>query len=129
MPYAEDELANWSRSLEIFIRTVPQTKVVPAIVSGVIDPRYMRHPITWLRRSRMDRQRLAMMMQIFQQMLGKKLDLVPRVSFVEALDLQSMGAAERAMEIITDSARQLLRSHLSPPVTLAINEVSVTKSH
>ena len=114
MPNAEDELVNWSRSLEIFIRTVPQTKVVPAIVGGVIDPRYMRHPITRLRRSRMDRQRLAMMMQIFQQMLGQKLDLVPRVSFGEALDLQSMGVPERAMEIITDSARQLLRSHLQP---------------
>ena len=114
MPQAEDKLVNWSRSLEIFIRTVPQTKVIPAVVSGVIDPRYMRHPITRLRRSRMDRQRLAMMMQIFQQMLGQKLDLVPRVSFGEALDLQSMRVPERAMEIITDSARQLLRSHLQP---------------
>ncbi len=114
MPYAEDARVNWSRSLEIFVRNVPETKVVPAIVSGVIDPRYMRHPVTWLRRSQMDRQRLAMMMQIFQQMLGKKLDLVPRVSFGEALDLQSMGVPERAMDIITDSARQLLRSHLQP---------------
>ncbi len=112
MPCAEDQLVNWSRSLEIFIRTIPQTKVVPAVVSGVIDPRYMRHPLTRLRRSRMDRQRLAMMLQIFQQMLGKKLDLVPRVSFGEALDWQSMGAPERAMEVITDSARQLLRRHL-----------------
>ncbi len=112
MPQAEDNLVNWSRSLEIFIRTVPQTKVVPAIVSGVIDPCYMCHPVTWLRRSRMDRQRLAMMMQVIQQMLGKKLDLVPRVSFGEALDLPSMGVPERAREMITASARQLLRSHL-----------------
>ncbi len=112
MPCAQDALLNWSRSLEVFIRAVPDAKVVPAIVSGVIDPRYMRHPLTWLRRSRMDRQRLAMMVQVIEQMLGKKLDLVPRVSFGEALDFPSMGAPGRAMDVITDSARQLLRGHL-----------------
>ncbi len=113
MPRAEEELTHWSRSLEIFIRSAPQTQVITSIVSNVLDPRYMRHPITWLRRARPDRQRLAMMMQVIQQMLGRKLDLVPRVSFGELLNLQSIGNPERALQTTIDSARRLLRSHLA----------------
>jgi hypothetical protein len=112
MPYAQDELAHWSRSLEVFLRTVPQTQVVASIVSNVIDPRYMRHPITWLRRARPDRQRLAIMIQIIQQMLGKKLDLVPRISYSETLDIQSPGNPERALQTIIGTARSLLENHV-----------------
>lgn len=113
MPRAEAELGNWSRSLEVFIRSVPQTRLVASIVSNVIDPRYMRHPLTWLRRARPDRQRLAMMLQVIQQMLGKKLDLVPRVSFGEALTLADIGDPGLAQQRIIESARQLLGSHLA----------------
>jgi hypothetical protein len=113
MTHAEEEITHWSRSLEIFIRRAPQTQVIASIVSGVLDPRYMRHPITWLRKRRPDRQRLAMMMQVIQQMLGKKLDLVPRVSFGELLNLQSIGGPERALQATIESARRLLKQHLT----------------
>jgi hypothetical protein len=113
MTQAEEEITHWSRSLEIFIRRAPQTQVIASIVSGVLDPRYMRHPITWLRKRRPDRQRLAMMMQVIQQMLGKKLDLVPRVSFGELLNLQSIGGPERALQATIESARRLLKQHLT----------------
>lgn len=113
MTHAEEEITHWSRSLEIFLRSVPQTRVVTSIVSNVIDPRYMRHPITWLRKARPDRQRLAMMIQIIQQMLGKQLDLVPRVSFGELINIHSIGNAEHALQAIVESARRLLKQHLA----------------
>jgi hypothetical protein len=113
MTHAEEEITHWSRSLEIFLRSAPQTQVIASIVSNVLDPRYMRHPITWLRKARPDRQRLAMMMQVIQQMLGKKLDLVPRVSFGELLDLQSIGSPERALQTTIESARRVLKQHLT----------------
>lgn len=113
MAHAEEEITHWSRSLEIFLRSAPQTQVIASIVSGVLDPRYMRHPITWLRNARPDRQRLAMMMQVIQQMLGKKLDLVPRVSFGDLINIQSIGSAEHVLQTIIDSARRLLNQHLA----------------
>jgi hypothetical protein len=113
MPHAEAELGGWSRSLEVFIRSVPQTRVVASIVSHVLEPRYMRHPVTWLRRARPDRQRLAMMLQIIQQMLGRKSNLVPRVSFGEALSLKDIGDPGDAHQRVIESARQLLGSHLA----------------
>jgi hypothetical protein len=112
MPGAEAELNGWSRSLDIFLTTVPETRVVTTIVSNVLDPRYMRHPVTWLQRARVDRQRLAMMIQVIQQMLGKKLDLVPRVSFGKALDCHEVRKSGDSLEVVVEAAKELLRTHL-----------------
>ena len=53
----------------------------------------MHHPLTWLRRRRPDRQRLAMMIQIIQQMLGKRPQIVPHVSFGAAISPQGRSVA------------------------------------
>lgn len=112
MPGAEEGLAHWSRSLEVFIRSVPQTQVIASIVSNVLDPRYMRHPVTWLRRARPDRQRLAMMIQIIQQMLGKKLDIAPQISFGNLLNIHNMENPDHVLQAIIDSAKSLLHGHV-----------------
>ncbi len=113
MPSADQELIGWSRSLEIFLRRVPETRVVISIVSGVIDPRCMRHPVTRLRRSRPDRQRIAMMLQVIEQMLGYQFDICPRVSFGALLDVEQIGTPELALPVITERAQVLMRSHLT----------------
>lgn len=113
MPHAERDLAAWSHSVEIFLQRVPDLRVVVGIVSGVLDPRCMRHPLTWLRRARPDRQRLAMMLQVIQQMLGRQFALTPRVSFGEPLDVARLGPADGALPAITQQAQLLLQSHLS----------------
>jgi hypothetical protein len=113
MPNADRELAVWSRSLEIFVRAVPQAQVVTSIVSHVLDPAYMRHPLTWLRRRRPDRQRLAMMIQIMQQMMGKRLEIVPRVSFGAAITPQGASRDACTLQSIVDAAEYLLESHLA----------------
>jgi hypothetical protein len=113
MPGAAKELNGWSRSLDIFLDRVPEIRVVTTIVSDVLDPRYMRHPLTWLQRTRVDRQRLAMMIQVIQQMLGKKLNLVPRVSFGEAIDLREARKAGDSREVVVEAAKGLLRTHVA----------------
>ena len=113
MPHAEEDLSKWSHSLEVFLHRVPQTQVIVSIVSGVIAPPYMHHPITWLRRKRADKQRLAMMIQIIQQMLGKQLDLVPHVSFGKLLNAQSLVSSEQPLQLIVQSAKCLMQSHLA----------------
>ena len=77
------EFNQWSRSLEILLRRVPQTRVMITIVSGVISQSAMRHPITRFRRSQKDRQRLAYINQIIRQVLsGRELfGLKPQVTF------------------------------------------------
>lgn len=109
MSGAEAELSQWSRSMEIFLRSVSHTMVVPAIVSGVLARRYVRHPLTWVRRGRLERQRMAMVLQFVQQMRGKRIPLVPRVTFGEPLSREAL-LADPVPAIIA-SARELLAWH------------------
>ena len=108
---SESLLDAWSRSLEIFLDRVPGARVLVTVVSGVLDPAFMRHPITLLRRAREDRQRLAMMMQVVQQMLGRRLGLRPRVTFGDLWSEESAGGREHVLPAVRQSARRLLERH------------------
>ena len=112
---AQRELTKWSRSLEIFVGRVPQARIVTSIVSKVVHPAYMHHPLTWLRKNRPDRQRLAMMVQIIQQMLGRKIDLVPRVSFGEPIAWRDDMSNRDPRQTVIEAAARLLQAHLAWP--------------
>ena len=106
------EFNKWSRSLEIFLQRVPRTQVLVTMFGGVIDPVIMRHPITWFRRARPDRQRLAFMYQIIRQILnGRELfGLTPRVTFGELLSNENH---KNVLSEIEQSARRTLVRHLA----------------
>jgi hypothetical protein len=112
MPNPAAEFDKWSRSLEIFLQRVPQTRVLVTMVSGVIAQSAMRHPITWFRRTRADRQRLAFMYQIVQQILsGREMfGLIPRVTFGEIL---SGGHHQIVLSEVERAARLTLTRHMS----------------
>ncbi len=115
MPEADAEFGLWSRSLEIFLRRVPRTRVLVTIVSGVLARAAYRHPFTWFRRQRPDRQRLAFMYQMMRQILaGREIfGLTPRVSFGDLIGLSESCTPECALNEITASAQRLLQSHLA----------------
>ena len=112
MPHPDAEFDHWSGSLEIFMQRVPGLQILMTIASGVISPSAMRHPITRLRRSRPDRQRLAFFYQLARQMLsGREIfGLTPRVTFGEILAGQSH---EHTLADIERAARRTLHEHLS----------------
>jgi hypothetical protein len=107
MSNPDAEFNHWSRSLEIFIRNVPETRVLVTAVGGVISERLFNHPFTWFRKSRPDRQRLAFMYQIIRQALsGRELfGLRPRVTFGELL------SDEVTLAEIENAARRTLGKH------------------
>lgn len=109
---AEEEAARWSRSPEIVLRSVPQASVVVGIVSGALARESVRHPITWLRRGRVERQRLAMIVQFIRQMRGKKVPLMPRVTFGEPVPADALKSDP--LPTIIASARGLLALHSVP---------------
>lgn len=115
MPAPDVEFNLWSRSLQIFLERVPQTSVLVTVVSGVISRSAWRHPITWFRQKRPDRQRLAFMIQMAMQVIGgrEKFGLVPHVSFGKLVGLEESGTPEQALQCVIHSARELLQSHLA----------------
>lgn len=115
MPNPQAEFEHWSRSLEIFLKHVPQTQVLVTMVSGVISKRAMHHPITWFRKTRVDRQRLAFMYQMILQMItgNETFGLTPRVTFGELVSAHNTIDREHMLQTITQSAHNVLEIHMA----------------
>lgn len=111
MPNPDAEFNQWSRSLEIFLKHVPETQVLITIISGVISQKIFRYPITWFRKSRADKQRLAFIYQIIHQVrAGKELfGLKPCVTFGELLS--SVNHKNILVEV-EQSAKRTLAKHM-----------------
>ena len=112
MPHPDAEFDHWSRSLEIFMQRVPGLQILMTIASGVISQSAMRHPITWFRKTRPDRQRLAFMYQLARQMLsGREIfGLTPRITFGEMIGGKTH---EHRLAEIEQAARRTLDQHMT----------------
>ena len=110
MPNPEGEFDQWSRSLEIFLEHVPQTRVLVTIVSGVIARASMQSPLAYLRKARPDRQRIAFLTQIARQILSgrEKFGLTPRVTFGEVI----AGAHQHVLDQVHAAASRVLKQHM-----------------
>ncbi len=109
LPGAEDALGNWSSSLDLILRRVPQAQVVLSIVSGVLTRAALRNPLSPFVRSMRERQKLAEIVQVAAQMLTRnQLGLTPRVTFTRLAvpDVQASFLAH-----ITTVARRQLAEH------------------
>jgi predicted nucleic acid-binding protein len=89
-------LQNWSNGYVLFARLAPETPFVPALVSHVISPEAQRNPLTLLRRSARNKEKLAAALQVS---LPRYRDLIARVSFGAPLTAGPSGAQALAAAI------------------------------
>lgn len=110
-----ENLNNWSPSLEIMLRKVPETRLSLAMVSGVLMERYTRHVFTRLRRHPIDRRRIAEFMQVISQLVSGKAPVIhPLISLAPPVATSVLAAesGNRWMESVLSRARTLLGDHL-----------------
>lgn len=113
MPGARESIEEWSPSLEIILRKVPAARIQIAIVSGVINPAFMRNIFVKLRRTPFARQKLAEFLQIMQQMIfPQKLQTNVHISLSQPLSPEGFGEG-RIMPGLISTAQALLDSHLN----------------
>jgi hypothetical protein len=116
MPGAMQALDEWSKSMEVFVSKVPETTVQVAIVSKVLTPRYLLHPLTHVRKGRRERQRIAEFLQIINQMVyHKKFNQVPLVSFADPFKLEDISQEkniETLLPFTIEQASVLMRDHV-----------------
>jgi hypothetical protein len=113
MPGAREALNDWSRSIEIMLRKVPQTWLQVAIASDVLIPRFVHSPITHLRRKLSQQQKLGEFLQIIQQlMLPKSMHACAHLSFARPVCAAEL-PAEGMMPSVIQHARSLLDEHLA----------------
>lgn len=114
LPGAHEAIADWSPSVEIMLRKVPQTRLQLVIASGMLQPRFLNHPLTRLRKQPFHRQKLAETMQILSQMVNPGKDPVAmRVSFGKPLAVSDLPEG-RLMPAIIAAGQALLAEHLKP---------------
>jgi 1-acyl-sn-glycerol-3-phosphate acyltransferase len=123
MPGAVDSLESWSESIAVFARLVPETRLLVAIVSGVIWPASLVHPLTRLGKGRKESERIAASLQILAHMLRPSLRPVAvRVAFSPPMPAGELAAGDSAalMEAIRGQAQRLIAS--VHPETLKVSE-------
>ncbi len=110
---ARSALGRWSSSLELLTRRVPETQIVVAIVSGVLSPGWYRSPITWLRKEPHNKQKVAEIFQVMQQLFFPgSLKLYPRMAFsqpFQAGQLREISANGNLLPVLTAEANSLLQ--------------------
>jgi len=80
-PGADQAFDHWQDVFDTFFKYVNDLKVMPTVVSGVVSSEWAKHPITWLRKKQIDKQRLAEFGQVITQLLKPgQLMMKPRIS-------------------------------------------------
>ena len=113
----DDVFKKWYQSIEIFLRKVPETVVVPTIASGVLLERFDSHPLTKLRRGGLNKRRLAEFMQVIQQLVfPKSVKTHPHISFGKPFTLTDVireSKEKRLMPAIIARIKDQLKAHLT----------------
>lgn len=114
MPGALQALREWSPSVPLLIRKVPQVRAVVGLVSGVLSPASLRSPLARLRRGQRERQKLAEFLQISRQLFSpRSISIAPKVTLGKRLSFQECLAEDRASitHVIEAEAIHLLALH------------------
>ena len=114
-PGAKKEIENWSMSIDMFLKHVPEVQVLVTIVSGVVSKRWAHHPITWLKRIGWQKRRLAEFGQVIQQLLYPgSFYLQPHISFappVTVTELRCESSSDRLLPAVITRGKSLLDEH------------------
>lgn len=109
---AWDALGEWSASIEILLRRVPDAWLQLAIASDVLVERFVRSPLARLRPALAQQQKLAEFLQVIQQMvLPKSVRGRANISFALPVCARDLDDCQM-MPAIIDLARCLLVDHL-----------------
>jgi 1-acyl-sn-glycerol-3-phosphate acyltransferase len=118
-PGSVEALQNWSPSIEMLLRQAPAARLQIAIMSGVLLPRFLRHPLSRLPKSVKGRRTVAELLQMLQQLvLPRSLQVIPRLSFGKPHTLQELTGKLNERELqqaIIAEAETVLARHMTPP--------------
>jgi hypothetical protein len=109
---ARNELADWSPSIALMLRKVPECQMAATMVSGVLSEGWFRSPVTWYRKESHYKQKVAELFQVMGQLFFPNWSkLSPRVAFGRPqrwAELSPDGDAAEGTATIIEQAGSLL---------------------
>jgi hypothetical protein len=113
-PGALDSLNNWTDSAGVFVRFAPDTKIVPALISGVIWQRAAHHWLTRIKRTRDERERLAAALQLLAMVVRDARPVTPHIRFAKPITVEEVGSTDSQAihQVVINRMRELIQSPL-----------------
>lgn len=113
---APQAIENWSPSIDLFLRLVPEAKVLITITSHVVSPKWRHSLLYHLRRGSLERRRLVEFGQVMTQLLFPgTFRQSPFTSFAGSITnetLHNESGSERVLPAIISRGKTLLRDHM-----------------
>lgn len=91
---ALESLGSWTNSAGVFIRMAPETAVLPVLVRGVVWKKAAYHPLTYLKRTRAEREKLAGALQLLAYAILKVKPVTVRVQIGQPIYAKDLGTTE-----------------------------------
>jgi len=112
---AADSLRSWTDSAGIFIRMAPETAVLPVLVRGVVRKDFAFHPLTYLKKARREREKVAAALQLLAHVMLKMRDVHIRVQIGNPVYASKLGTTETKVihQAVLAEMKQLIEN---PPV-------------
>jgi 1-acyl-sn-glycerol-3-phosphate acyltransferase len=110
LPGAVDTLDDWTLSMDLFARLVPEIVIVPAVVSHVLSPRVLQTRLVRLRQGADERRRLAALLQV---LLPRLHDNVVQLTFGTPVRPSAVAhrSDRRASQAVLAEMRRLLQAN------------------
>ena len=116
----EDAIAHldgWSPSIDLFLKAVPETRLLVTMASHVVSPKWRNSILYRLRRDPVDRRRLVEFGQVIYQLLfPRRLKTVPRLSFASPVSVEELrreSGADRVLPAVIARGKALLTDHMA----------------
>jgi hypothetical protein len=101
-PGAARMLDNWLGGIDFFFKHVPGLRLLPTVISGVVSEKWAHHPISWLRRKQIDKQRLSEFGQVITQLVSPgRLMLSPAISFGAPVTQEQLQAGNGTVSLLS----------------------------
>jgi hypothetical protein len=111
---ALDSLKSWTSSAGVFIRMAPETGVLPILVRGVVWRKAAYHPLTYLKRTRAEREKLAGALQLLAYAMLSVKPVTVRVQIGRPIYANKLGTTETQVihQAVLTEMKQLI---MNPP--------------
>jgi putative hemolysin len=93
-PGAIEALQNWTDSVGVFLRMAPETPILPVLVRGVLWKKTANHPLSYVKKTREERETLAAAFQFLIQILFNKKPLDVTVQIGKPITVAELGSKE-----------------------------------
>jgi 1-acyl-sn-glycerol-3-phosphate acyltransferase len=90
-PGALDALQTWTDSVGVFIRMAPETIILPVLVRNVIWDKTAKHPLLKLKKTRMEREKLAAALQLLAMVMWNAKPVTVTVQIGNPIDPKVLG--------------------------------------